>query len=371
MSQPSRNILSNSFDTLNHNLELGINSSEALIAGKPAPKRSRTQGVKFFLTYPQCDCSPQLALTRVLFKYPNLKWVVATRENHADGSPHLHLLVILAKRIRYTSSTKWDFVTGKHGNYQLARNVEKVLRYVTKGNNYVSHGINVESYLKSKQSKKGLTFEWLALQMREGKSIEELDEERPAIVLENLRKIQDYAQFLKRKKRKVSGLNLIPWTPIDVLTLLPDFRTMGNWINKNLGSPRIFKQRQLWIYGATNLGKTSLVMHLMKFFRIYYVPLDTNNLDDYEDDEYDLIVFDEYKGQKSITWMNAFVQGNHFPIHRRYHSTLKIKNLPVIVLSNYCIEEAYSKVNLINPYRLDSLRARFQVIEVTKFIKIF
>ncbi len=111
-------------------------------------------------------------------------------------------------------------------------------------------------------------------------------------------------------------------------------------------------------------------MSLQKFFRIYYVPLDCRVLDDYEDDEYDVIVFDEYKGQKSITWMNAFVQGNHFPVHRRYNSTLKIKNLPVIVLSEFSIEGAYDKVHMFNPQRLHALHSRFQVENVKRFIDL-
>ncbi len=108
----------------------------------------------------------------------------------------------------------------------------------------------------------------------------------------------------------------------------------------------------------------------MKWFRVYVVPLDTHNLDDYEDSEYDLIVFDEYKGQKSITWMNGFVQGSPFPVYRRYNSTIKTKNLPIIVLSNYSIEEAYSKVNMFHPERLDTVRTRFQVEHVVSFINI-
>ncbi len=100
------------------------------------------------------------------------------------------------------------------------------------------------------------------------------------------------------------------------------------------------------------------------------IPMDVRHLDDYEDDDYDLLVMDEFKGQKSITWMNGFTQGNHFPIHRRYSGTIKKKNLPVIVLSNYSIEGAYEKVNMYNPERLQSLKNRFEVINVNKFINL-
>ena len=100
------------------------------------------------------------------------------------------------------------------------------------------------------------------------------------------------------------------------------------------------------------------------------VPMDVRHLDDYEDSQYDLIVMDEFKGQKSITWMNGFSQGNQFPVHRRYTSTLKVKNLPIIVLSNYSIEGAYEKVNMFNPERLNSLKNRFTVVHINKFIDL-
>ncbi len=94
-------------------------------------------------------------------------------------------------------------------------------------------------------------------------------------------------------------------------------------------------------------------------------------MDEYEDADYDLVIIDEFKAQKSITWMNGFVQGGlPFPIERRYCGTRKEKNLPVIVLSNYSIEGAYEKVNMFNPERLNSLKERFEVVNVVKFIDL-
>lgn len=99
--------------------------------------------------------------------------------------------------------------------------------------------------------------------------------------------------------------------------------------------------------------------------------MDVKVYDEYEDKDYDLIVMDEFKAQKSITWMNGFVQGGlPFPLNRRYVGTRKEKNLPVIVLSNYSIRGAYEKVNMFNPERLDSLEGRFVQINVNKFIDL-
>ncbi len=93
-----------------------------------------------------------------------------------------------------------------------------------------------------------------------------------------------------------------------------------------------------------------------------------NHLDEYDDRDYDLVVFDEYKGQKTITWMNTFVQGGPIKVYRRYNSYNKTKNIPVIVLSNYTIQQCYSKTNMFNPERLLPLIGRFNCINITKFI---
>ncbi len=94
------------------------------------------------------------------------------------------------------------------------------------------------------------------------------------------------------------------------------------------------------------------------------------HLDEYDDDDYDLVVFDEFKGQKTITWMNTFVQGGPQKVYRRYNSYNKTKNIPVIVLSNYTIQQCYSKTNMFNPERLLPLIGRFNCININKFINI-
>lgn len=333
-------------------------------------KKERIRAKKFFLTFPQCEVEPQLALTRLIFKFPNLKWVIVAKEAHADGTPHLHLVFWLAKAVHYSRADFWNFIALKHGNYQVVRKIVKVVKYVTKGNDFLSHGIDVKTWLLSKSTKKGANFELVAGLMQAGESIEQIDDKHNGMVCQNLEKLQRYKIFLSQKARKLEAIALEPWVPLEILTLPLDFRPLGRWLNNNLNlKPRPFKQRQLWLHGPTNSGKTSLVMSLMKHFGIYWVPMDTPHLDDY-DESYDVVVLDEFKGQKSITWMNGFVSGSPFKVFRRYHSFLKTKNVPVIVLSNYSIEEAYGKVHMYNPERLDSLKGRFLEVHVSRFINI-
>ncbi len=346
---------------------------------EPPAKESRTlnsrakkqiQGKKFFLTFPQCKTSPKRALKRLMTKYPDLKWAVVAREDHMDGTPHLHLAIYLTKKLRTRNPKHWDFIAKKHGNYQVMKNAVHVMKYVTKGSDFLCYNIDPKAWLLAKQTKKGYSFEVVAGLMRNGSSIQDIDDKSPGMVLQNLAKMEKYRLFLEAKARKEAKATLIPWSTCDVLNMDQDFRTLGLWLNNNLhGNLRPFKQRQLWLHGATNLGKTSLIMTLSKSFRVFWVSLDTKHLDGYNDEEYDLIVFDEFKGQKSITWMNGFVAGSPFMVYRRYASTMKLLNLPVIVLSNYSIEGAYSQVHLFTPERLDTIKGRFIQIEVKKYIK--
>ncbi len=343
---------------------------------KVKKKRKRTarkqiQAKKFFLTFPQCNVEPTLALNRLIFKH-KCQWAVVSQENHLDGTPHLHIVLNLKETLITRDPNIWDFIAEKHGNYQVAKHILKVVKYVTKDGNYVSHHIDVPTWIKSHQTKNGASFELVATLMKEGKSLEELDDLHPGMIARNLVKLRKYEQFLTSKRRKIASKELQQWKALDIGNLDLDFRILGIWMNNNLhpGSPRHFKQKQLWVWGNSNLGKTSMIMKLMTFFRTYMIPMDVRHLDDYEDDDYDLLVMDEFKGQKSITWMNGFTQGGHFPIHRRYNGTIKKKNLPVIVLSNYSIEGAYEKVNMYNPERLQSLKNRFEVINVNKFIDL-
>lgn len=104
----------------------------------------RLQGTRFFLTFPQCDKSPdeaQQALKDLLKdKY---KSSIVAQEKHEDGSPHLHIYVEVLKRMNISNAAYWDVVGGKHGNYQAVRNADAVKRYVTKESPGVNDGVQL------------------------------------------------------------------------------------------------------------------------------------------------------------------------------------------------------------------------------------
>ena len=96
-------------------------------------------------------------------------------------------------------------------------------------------------------------------------------------------------------------------------------------------------------------------------------------MDGFDPALFDLIVFDEFRGQKKITWMNSFVQGGTVPVRIKGSRGVKITdrdNLPVIVLSNYSIAECYHKADSI---AVSTIKSRFdecQIIEDSYKIEI-
>lgn len=86
----------------------------------------------WFLTFPQCDISPDDVLPRLLQHLPPVKWCVIAQEHHADGHLHIHIALMLEKRYSPRVWDKFDAVTGQHGNYQPMRSPKGSIEYCRK-----------------------------------------------------------------------------------------------------------------------------------------------------------------------------------------------------------------------------------------------
>ena len=77
---------------------------------------------------------------------------------------------------------------------------------------------------------------------------------------------------------------------------------------------------------------------------------------------YDLAIMDEYHGQKTIAFLNAFLEGVPMKLCRRNLFPLtKKKNIPVIILSNFTPKEVYKNKE---DGCLEALLSRLLVVEV-------
>lgn len=198
--------------------------------------------------------------------------------------------------------------------------------------------------------------------IKDGKTIVEVNNLEPGFVLQHLRKLKEYQAF--------TVLNVVaplrPWREISTPELCgPEMRDpehrVALWLNENICQPRPFRKNQLMICGPTKIGKTSLVNCLRSFLRIYMMPMSEDWYCLYNDRDYDLIVFDEFRSQKTITFMNTWVDGSHVPYKIKGGiAGIKKKNLPVIVLSNYTVDECYSRSTAT---ALDTFKGRYEIVQ--------
>lgn len=324
----------------------------------------RLQAKKLFLTYPQCDVDKGDALVKImeLFLDYDVEWIVVAREKHKDGSNHLHCAINLNTKLHTRNPHKLDCIGGKHGNYQVMRNPSKVLAYIIKDGDYVEHGITVEDYLnciKSKTSTKSCVVATKILQR--DWAMEDVLAEYPGFFMMNKRKIEDFYSYVVL----MSEEKQVDWYGIRSKSQTKVEKRIEKWINKNVREVREFKQRQLYIYGPPNTGKTSLINLLEKSLHIYYMPVE-DFYDHYEDGIYDMVVLDEFKGQKSITFLNKWLQGGPCPIRKKGSQAVKMHNVPMIILSNYCLDDCYKHVD---PMALESLKARLEIIPVEQYLE--
>ncbi len=88
-----------------------------------------------------------------------------------------------------------------------------------------------------------------------------------------------------------------------------------------------------------------------------------NEWDDlYRDGDFDIAIIDEYRGWKSIDWINLFAEGSYMPLKRRSTcDILKTDKIPMIICSNLSIFEAYHDLDHSSIHLIE---ARFLEIEI-------
>ena len=299
------------------------------------------------------------ALQNLLDKWlADIAFAIVAHEKHENGDDHLHVLVKFKSQRDFSAADFADFIAGQHGNYQPARNLKHVITYVTKDGDYISHG-TVPQITGKKESK----FDLIAKAINEGKSLREIRTEFPGMYLMHGDRITKYFTAVQVDDHNDSKSK---WNGVLVPDIFQDpyGNQIATWLNKNILKPRKFKQAQLWISGPTNVGKTSLFLMLEKYLRVYVVCLEEDFMDGFDPALFDLIVFDEFRGQKKITWMNSFVQGGTVPVRIKGSRGVKITdrdNLPVLVLSNYSIAECYHKADSI---AVSTIKSRFEECQI-------
>lgn len=325
-------------------------------------------------TWPQNATTKVSVLSAIQNHFKSsLNFAIVSEEKHESGAPHLHAVIALTKKVDYRSPDCLDLLAGgKHGDYKAIRSMQKSVQYVVKDGSYVTAGIDVKSYLTATAKKKQALPKKSSLVaglIAEGKTLEEINAFDPGYFMMNKRKIEEYAAWVSQKRMK---LDLKPWVTLDSSSYSSyEDREIAEWCNNNILVDRPFKAKQLYLYGDANLGKTTFIHNLSAFCRIYYIPPYEDFYDLYNDNDYDLAVIDEFKANKSIQFLNQWLDGQPMPLKRKGTAPyLKKKNIPTILLSNSSLMSCYSKVFEESPAKFETLEIRLNAIHLTTPIMV-
>jgi len=197
----------------------------------------------------------------------------------------------------------------------------------------------------------------IAAMIEEGATLNKVNAEHPGFMMMNLRSVSTYHAW-----RSILGKRGRPssWHGAATSSDYEWNKEIVDWLNTNIKRPRRFKQKQLYIYGPPDVGKTHLLDQLREALMCYELPKE-DFYDLWEDDAYDLCIMDEFKGHKAVTFLNEFLQGSRMCIRKKGSQALKSHNIPTIICSNYSPEEAYSKCG---DMAIASLRSRIDVVYV-------
>lgn len=337
-----------------------------------------------FLTFPQCEFPLKDFAQNIttFFSEYTIEKGICSREEHDDGNHHLHAAICLRRQYRTRDPRCFDQLVSptKHGDYvgRFRGGTLKAFNYVKKDGNYLPLPLtdpprfDLLDMIFQMMTKKQKVLSIIDM-IEDGKTLDDLDDEDPAYVMRNLKVLQSYYQFreLKAKRRAFAEAQE---TKVRVRPVAGSFgdwnHQIASWVNSNIRTTRVHRQKQIWIQAPPGMGKTSFVMMLEREFKlsIYFWPKEEAWMDGYSDGAYDLIVLDEYIAQKRITELNSVLSGDPIPLSRRgTFPIVKRDLLPVMILSNFKPDGAYSKVG---PSYLAPLLDRLIVVECRGMIRL-
>jgi hypothetical protein len=104
---------------------------------------------QWFLTYPKCYLEKDVALSELQGKFAaTVDAYVVAREMHQDGTPHLHMYLKFNRKINLNKNmNKFDLTNPDdpekpyHGHYLTCRNPAAVLKYCTKGGDFIKKDV--------------------------------------------------------------------------------------------------------------------------------------------------------------------------------------------------------------------------------------
>lgn len=346
------------------------------VAAPPKEKPFRIHARRFALTFPQCSVSKEDAM-KALFEHAKdlggtpdkvFESIAIAQEHHKDGNLHLHIFLQYMVQKNVTRPNFFDFITGQHGNYQSCKSKAKWLGYIAKFDTAIAtYKLDISQFLGKKKASG--SFAAVVTHITQGQTLESVSQDLLPTVAMHLPKFQRFLDWhvaaTARTKTWPGQLCLVgdhDWRESHFAT-----SEIVDWLNANVGIIRPFKAAQLYVSSPPNFGKTSLVIWLQQYLRIYVASIDEPFYDGYTDTQYDLMVFDEFKGQRTIQHMNQLLQGGPMQLRIKGSQYPKKKNIPIIILSNYSPSTAY---NNLTADRIDTFMVRLKIVSLDQPIPL-
>lgn len=318
--------------------------------------RFRLRAKRFFLTFPQCEVTKQAAANNIEAKWrEDIEAYAIAAETHAPttedpvGGPHLHIVIHFKKEISVSRADFFDCVTGTHGNYQVQKGTLcQAAEYLTKEDKEpLCFNLDLEAAKRKKSSK----FVLIAKLIQEGKTIEEIDELHPDVVLMHKRKLEEYSEMQKSKRQRLQ----VP--PPCILSVCG--------VNIPIGLERQHRATQYYIWGPPGIGKSTLIIELSnRNYRGFALPYN-GHWEDWSDEDYDFAYADEFNGQVKITELNNFLSGDLICLPCRFRNKMKRRNVTTLILSNLPPEEQYKNCPEVSR---QALMTRLTVITSNDFM---
>lgn len=286
-------------------------------------KKFNFNSQRLFATYPHCGCKHQ-ALQFFRDSFP-VESAVIGLEYHQDGSPHIHCLIIFDRQIHKRKADCFDFIVDMdtfHGNYQKVRNVNDVLKYITKHDKEpLTFNYDVAAKLQATAKKQKYT----NMQVIQTPIVTLIENETVSIGMAP--KLQQAKDFYFMEKARSDLIDVIDSIPNPWTDLFPiDFD---------------LKQRHIWVWSTgPNLGKTTWLKQLDQKYKCGWYTYSETFQPFHRDTQ--LVLCDEFSGKISITQLNQMCDGTYQYPTKGAMPTLIRKPL-IIIASNRSIVDVYPK----------------------------
>ena len=371
----------------------------------PASKTSKTRilGTNFRWVVPQLDpkiwskkdqfkCSLLDTLLDSKTAKKGIKYYSIAIESHADGNPHLDLLIIFEKRIAL-EPTELDFLCSKHGNLTKYRNLNQtIIEYGFKEDKPLTNCPTIKQLLDEYELKTD-PYSFFQKQMLKNpygfnlaqfcdkknyfryiqgyKSIESKLKTHQEARCNNLLKSKPGIKFIDKELIQ----STLTSTQLEEYYSWSGYQQIVDFLNQipTYGTNRPTHTQNLFIHGQPKTGKTSLIETIQKSTSVY--PVGTQNwFPKFQNHTYKLMFWDQCR-LSMMTWeqMLILLDGRPYDLPYKGGSTLKYDNQLWIMTSNKSVRQhlkekhSYLQQDFDNPLEQNVLELSFRkrVKEIT------